>query len=311
MKTTNYKTMKYPQRYVKSTDPDFPERLRQDCIRAKPSGLYLVGRFPDPRKKAVAIIGARACTEYGRSEARRFGRILAESGVEIISGMAAGIDSAAQEGALEGGGNTYAVLGCGADVCYPASSRNLYERIAEGNGGILSEYPPGAKPLAYHFPIRNRLISGLADLVLVIEARRKSGSLLTVNDALEQGRDVFALPGRSTDPLSEGCNSLIEDGAMIAFDPAQILAALGLAERNRRNKDLTLEFSGDPDSEKVYGILDTEGMSVGQITLLSGLPADRSAEILVRLVSDGFAAELEPGRFVKRTIRIRQSNHFR
>jgi len=139
--------------------------------------------------------------------------------------MAAGIDAAGQNGALENGGESYAVLGCGVDICYPPSNIRLFELLAD-QGGLISEYPPGTGPLRFHFPQRNRLISGLSDVVLILEAGERSGSLITADQALEQGRDVMALPGRLGDPLSIGCNSLIRQGAAIISAPADILMLL-------------------------------------------------------------------------------------
>ena len=147
---------------------------------------------------------------------------MASRGITIISGMARGIDGIAQTAALDAGGRSYAVLGCGVDICYPEENRSLYDRLLQ-QGGILSEYPPGTPPEARLFPLRNRIISGLADAVLVIEARKKSGTLITVDMALEQGRDVFALPGRVSDSLSDGCNRLIRQGAAPATCPEDLL----------------------------------------------------------------------------------------
>ena len=160
--------------------------------------------------------------------ARAFGGELAKAGVAVISGMARGIDGLGQQAALEQGGRTYAVLGCGADVCYPASNRKLYQEIVEKGGGILSVFPPGTPPVKGQFPERNRIVAGLADLVLVVEARQKSGTLITVDMALEQGKNVYAVPGRLTDRLSDGCNLLIRQGAGIALAPGDILAELKL-----------------------------------------------------------------------------------
>ena len=213
-------------RLVRRQDEDYPDALRQ--IHAPPQLLYVRGALPDPKKKSVAIVGARACSAYGKAEAVRFARELAAHGVQIISGMAAGIDAWAHHGALEAGGATFAVLGTGVDICYPASSRRIYERMPREGGGILSEFSPGDAGEPWHFPVRNRIISGLADLVLVVEARRKSGSLITADLALEQGRTVFAVPGRNADRTSEGCNYLIAQGAGIATDPGAILCELGL-----------------------------------------------------------------------------------
>ncbi|MBR2188208.1 MAG: DNA-processing protein DprA [Eubacterium sp.] len=214
---------------IRRDDPAYPEKLR--AYARMPEELYVIGRLPDPAGKCVAIVGARRCSNYGYSEAKRFGKVLAEHGVQVISGMALGCDAAGHEGALEGGGRTFAVLGSGADVCYPSSNRLLYEQILRTGGGILSEFEPGTPAAGWHFPIRNRIISALSDLVLVAEARRKSGSLITVEYALEQGKAVYAIPGRNRDPASAGCNHLISEGAGIATCPEDILAELGLSER--------------------------------------------------------------------------------
>ena len=201
---------------------DFPPKLRD--LPAMPRRLYYCGSLPGGGPSA-AIIGARRCSAYGRHQAALFARVLALNGISIISGMARGIDSCAQTAALEAGGRSYAVLGCGVDVCYPPTSRELYQRLP-ARGGILSEFDPGTQPIAWHFPARNRIISGLADIVLVIEARPGSGSLITANFALEQGRTVYALPGRVTDAYSEGCNQLIAQGASVALSPDVILEEL-------------------------------------------------------------------------------------
>ena len=185
--------------------------------------LFEPGTGPEgAREPAAAIIGARLASGYGREQARRFSRRLSSRGITIISGMAMGIDGIAQKAALDAGGKTCAVLGCGVDICYPEENRDLYERLLK-EGGLISEYPPGMPPQAKLFPQRNRIISGLSDLVLVIEARKQSGTLITVDMALEQGREVFALPGRVSDALSDGCNRLIRQGAGAATCPEDIL----------------------------------------------------------------------------------------
>ena len=201
----------------------FPYRLQQ--IPDPPFCIYVKGGLPAAQMPCVAIVGARACSTYGRSVAYSFGKELAEAGVGIISGMARGIDGIAQEGAVAGGGKTFAVLGGGVDFCYPPEHKGLYEAVCQ-TGGVISEYVPGTEPRANFFPERNRIISGMADLVLVIEARKRSGTYITVTQALEQGRDVFAVPGRVTDALSDGCNSLIKDGAGLADSTETILRAL-------------------------------------------------------------------------------------
>ena len=206
--------------FVSVLEEGFPEKLRE--IPDPPFGIYYKGSMPSEEQPAAAIIGARLASGYGREQARRFGRQIGARGIAVISGMARGIDGIAQKAALDAGGKSFAVLGCGVDICYPEENRELYERLQQ-EGGVLSEYPPGMQPVAKLFPPRNRIISGLSDLVLVIEARKKSGTLITVDMALEQGREVYALPGRVSDALSDGCNRLIRQGAGPATCPQDIL----------------------------------------------------------------------------------------
>ncbi len=210
----------------------YPARLKE--LPGMPKQLYYIGRFPDDDKPTAAIVGARLCSPYGRIQAFNYGKFLSEHGVQVISGMAAGIDAEGHKGALEGGTPTFAVLGNGVDICYPSSSRGIYRRIPEKNGGIISEYEPGTKGRAYYFPARNRIISGLADLVLVVEAKEKSGSLITAACALEQGKMVYAIPGAVNDALSRGCHKLIYDGAGIAYSPEILLDEWGLSVKKRQ-----------------------------------------------------------------------------
>ena len=204
-------------------EPDFPERLL--AIPDPPFGLFYKGRLPSGNLRSCAVIGSRMCSAYGASEARIFARRLSKSGVQIISGMARGVDGIAGEEAVQTKGMSFAVLGGGADICYPKENRRLYDALCL-QGGVLSEYPPGTQPKAPLFPVRNRLISGLADVLLVIEAREKSGTLITVDRALEQGKSVYALPGRVSDSTSSGCNKLIMQGAQIAVSPEYLLEDL-------------------------------------------------------------------------------------
>ena len=190
----------------------YPSRLRN--IYRAPYALYVRGKLPTETGVTAAIVGARVCTEYGRKMAYELSERLAKAGVEVISGLANGIDTSGHSGALAAEGKTFAVLGCGVDICYPACNCEIYQKIWK-TGGILSEYPPGVEPKAGLFPERNRIISGLSDLVVIMEAREKSGSLITADFAMEQGKDVYALPGRVTDTLSAGCNRLIRQGAGI------------------------------------------------------------------------------------------------
>ena len=204
---------------------EYPERLKQ--YSGMPKELYVQGELPDERIPIVAIVGARMCSAYGRHQAFTYAKLLAQHGVQVISGMALGIDGAAHEGAIAGNGKTFAVLGCGVDVCYPARNKKLYHDILTC-GGIISEFPKGSPPLRRNFPMRNRIISALADVTLIIEAKERSGSLITADFAMEQGRTVLALPGRVDDELSRGCNRLISQGAGIAYSVESVLAELNM-----------------------------------------------------------------------------------
>lgn len=201
-----------------------PERYRAGHD-SPPAHLYVRGEY-DPERPAVAIVGARACSTYGRSVARSLARELASSGVAIVSGLARGIDTEAHRGALEGGAPTYAVLGCGIDQDYPHTNASLAREIVEAGGAILSEYPPGVEPAPWRFPARNRIIAGLADAVVVVEARERSGALITVDFALSAGVPVGAVPGEITSSLSAGTNDLISSGVARIVTRARDVAVL-------------------------------------------------------------------------------------
>lgn len=203
-------------------DGEYPKRLRS--IPNPPYAVYCMGSLPKEGCPSAAVIGARECSEYGRYVAEAFAGEMAGAGVAIVSGMARGIDGIGQAAALKKGGKTYAVLGNGVDVIYPLSNRRLYHEILDKGGGVLSVFPPGTAPKKQYFPERNRIVAGLSDILLVVEARIKSGTWITVDMALEQGKNVYAVPGRLTDRLSDGCNLLIRQGAGIALSPKDIMA---------------------------------------------------------------------------------------
>lgn len=244
----------------------YPETLR--CIQEPPKALYALGQMPSPEEKRVAVIGARACSEYGRRMARQFGEDLAGQGIAVVSGMARGIDGISQRYALEAGGISYAVLGCGVDVCYPRENRALYDTLRV-QGGILSEYVPGTEAKAQLFPPRNRIISGLSDVIVVVEARKKSGTIITVDMALEQGKEVMVVPGRVGDGLSEGCNDLLRQGAAPVLESADILKLLGMEEKgNRKGADGTSqeERAGLSGKERLlYALLDEYPRSIDEL----------------------------------------------
>lgn len=279
--------------YYGKNHPMYPEKLKS--LDAVPAGLHVLGRLPDPRKKTAAIVGARSCTSYGRRQARYFARRLSECGVQVVSGLASGVDAAAHEGALEGGEKTFAVLGSGVDVCYPRENFGIYRRIAEDGGGILSEFEMGSRPLGWHFPRRNRIISGLSDLVLVVEARAKSGALITADCALEQGKAVYAIPGKLDDPLSEGCNHLLFQGAGIALCPEVLLEELG-ADRKTEIKKSDENLRKLPKLfQKVYRHLDQKGKSLEMLSRETGIDVQETARILMILELEGLAEEYGSG----------------
>lgn len=243
-------------RFVSRIDEDFPEKLKN--IPNAPFAIYVKGKLPDPNIPSVAVIGARMCSDYGRFMARQFGRDLAIAGIQVISGMARGVDGIAQGAAVAAGGASFGVLGCGVDICYPPENKEIYDALSL-NGGLISEFPPGMEPVARFFPMRNRIISALADALVVVEARRKSGTTITVDTALEQGREVFAVPGRASDRLSDGCNYLISQGAGVAISAADVIDRIwtvrGGYEAQEKietaledERELTV-CGGDPDDE--------------------------------------------------------------
>ena len=276
-------------KYVTKNSNEYPERLRS--LAGMPEKLYYIGRFPEDDKPTAAIVGARMCSAYGRIQAFNYARYLSENGVQVISGMAAGIDAEGHKGALEGGTPTFAVLGNGVDICYPSSSRSIYRRIPENNGGIISEYSPGTGGRAYHFPARNRIISGLSDLVLVVEAKEKSGSLITAACALEQGKTVYAIPGAVNDALSRGCHKLIYDGAGIAYSPEVLLDEWGLSVKKKTKLSQKTKLGLATDLDLVYSCLDLRPKNLDHIIRKTGFPPGKTASILAQLTVMGLVRE--------------------
>ena len=286
--------------FVSCEHPGYPARLRM--LSQKPGGLFIRGELPKDGCPSVAIVGARTCSPYGRSIALWFGRELAGAGVQIISGMAAGIDGYGHQGALEGGGKTFGVLGGGVDICYPELQRELYMQL-EREGGLLSESPPGIRPMRHLFPLRNRIISGLADLVLIIEAKAKSGSLITADLALEQGRDVYAVPGRLGDPLSAGCNNLICQGAGIALSPEQILDEIGINRKLKNSNKKGSEEHEKNDLEKaenmVYSCLGLQPQNPEELCIATTFPLVEVMRILTVLELKGYAKEIYKNNYIR------------
>lgn len=301
-------------RFLLREEEGYPERLRK--IPDAPYGVFYKGKLPEENSLSVAMIGARDCSQYGSFVAAELGKYLAGQGVQIISGMARGIDGISQEAALQAGGLSFGVLGCGVDICYPAQNRKLYERLL-AQGGVLSVHPPGTEARAQNFPPRNRIVSGLADVVVVIEARNKSGTLITVDMALEQGKDVYVVPGRITDRLSDGCNSLIRQGAGVILSPSDFYKEIltGWEERKGMCKEeksgggqasagggMEEEQRVSPQLQQVYHVLDLYPQSLEQI--LSKLPDSfnhlQVNTSLIRLCVEGVAIQLSPGYFCRK-----------
>ena len=273
-------------RIIKKGDSDYPEKLLR--IKKPPEKLYLRGYLPDPKKKIVSIVGARNCTDYGSTLAKIIARILSLNDVQIISGLAMGIDTQGHMGAIEVDKPTYAVLGCGVDICFPAHNSNIYERILDSGGGIMSEVEIGMPPLAYNFPLRNRIISGLSDIVIVVEARDKSGSLITADYALEQGKTIFACPGRVGDSLSRGTNNLIKQGAYILTSADDVLEHLGLIVDGlipKVEKDIS---KLDYFERMIYDKLEDETLHIDQIVERTKLPVSKCLNVLMSLELNGF-----------------------
>lgn len=278
-------------------EAEYPDVYRQ--LYEPPAVLFYKGRLPEADMPLAAIVGARDCSAYGREMAEYFARSLAERGIGIVSGLAYGIDSAAHRGALQVSGYTLGILGTGADVCYPKENEYLYEHMIH-TGGVLSEFLPGEAPKQYHFPRRNRLISGLASCLLVMEAKKRSGSFITVEHALEQGKEVFALPGRVGDVLSEGCNRLIRSGAALLQTPEQVVEYFEnfceIIEPSEKNKKEGLAG----DEKLVYSCLDLSPRHFQVILEATGLSLARLAQVLLQLEQKEWITQPAEGFYVLR-----------
>ena len=315
-------------RLLPLSDAAYPGRLKN--IYDPPALLYCKGRLPLlDDLLCVAVVGTRDCTPYGVACAEKLGFGLASGGAAVVSGLAKGIDAAAIRGALRAGGVTVGVVGNGLDVYYPHESRYLYEDVASA-GILLSEYPPGTEPASGHFPVRNRIISGLSLAALVVEAPEKSGALITAATALEQGRDVFAVPGPIDAPASVGCNCLIRDGAGLVSDASDILReyegrfVLNLKEIRKQPETLGYQARMAPEPKPVAPTLslrhsdaeltddqiavlkalsDTEPMQVDDLTELVEIPTRRVLSALTVLEIDQYVAQ-HPGKRYTRTVTV-------
>ncbi len=301
--------------FLLQEDADYPRRLRY--IPDPPFALFVKGTLPREDVLSVAVIGARECSEYGKFVAKGLGRTLGECGISVISGMARGIDSISQMAALEAGGVSFGVLGCGVDICYPGGNRTLYEQL-QTTGGILSTYVPGTQPRPQNFPPRNRIVSGLADVVVVVEARSKSGTLITVDMALEQGKEVYVVPGRITDRLSDGCNQLLKQGAGIILSPDAFVEEIGGVRRTgkeifRKKPDTADSNVGERQSANlqagkpggkqrvIYQALELTPQSLEEISRRTGevYSVIEISTALMELCMMQMAVQVTPGHFRK------------
>ena len=291
---------KYDQKLITRRDKGFPEKLK--TIPNAPYGLFYIGNLPSSYDKCVAIVGARRCSEYGRSTAYNLAKELTKRGYIIVSGMALGIDNASHQGALSEDGVSVAVFGCGVDICYPRGNIGTYTTITK-RGAVISENYPETKPIAYNFPPRNRIISALANQVVIIEARERSGSLITADFALSQGRDVYALPGRICDSLSGGCNRLLEQGAGIITsipDFINNIEDVRISTLYNEEESTDNAFSSEEDRE-VYNSLDFYPKSIEDVVRETNLELLNVLSAIMNLCSMGYIREA----FVNQYIRLK------
>jgi DNA processing protein len=276
-------------------DEDYPERLRE--IGAPPPVLYIWGRL-DPRDRwAAAIVGTRRPTSYGRSVTQDLAAALSVHGVTVVSGLARGIDGLGHNAALDAGGRTLAVLGSGLDQIYPPEHRNLAEKIA-ACGAVVSDYPLGTRPEGRNFPPRNRIISGLSLAVVIVEAGEGSGALITADFAAEQGRDLYAVPGRIYSRASRGTNALIRSGAQPLTSVEDLLEGLNL-DLMARHEQADQELPEDEKERSVYKVLSSDPVHVDEIQVLCGLPVSEVAAALALLELKGRVRQVGGMQYVR------------
>jgi DNA processing protein len=269
-------------------DADYPRRLKE--IDQPPPTLYVRGSLLPEDQLAIAIVGTRRITVYGRQVAEDTATILAQNAVTVVSGLARGVDAAAHQAALKAGGRTIAVLGSGVDRIYPPENRKLAEQITE-NGAVISDYAPGTPPDSLNFPPRNRIISGLSIATLVVEAGTESGALITATYAAEQGREVFAVPGNINAPQSRGANRLIRDGARPLLHPMDLLEALEL-EHVQQHVQAQILFPADEVETKILGIIQNEPVHVDEIRARTDLPIEKVSATLSLMELKGIVRQV-------------------
>ncbi len=276
-------------------DDDYPENLRQ--VPLSPPVIFAQGELVEEDRLAVALVGTRQASAYGREVARGLARELAHNGITVVSGLALGIDATAHEAALEAGGRTIAVLGSGVDQIYPAKNRKMALAMIQ-QGGLISEYPLGTRPEANNFPPRNRIISGLSLAIVVVEAGQRSGALITAKFAAEQGRDVFAVPGSILQPSSAGCNALIQDGALPLLSINDLLEQLHL-ERVSVQREARQTIAADPTERLLLAHLSSEPVHLDEIVRLSAMPAAQVNGLLAMMELKGLVRQSGSMRYIK------------
>jgi DNA processing protein len=287
-------------------DDNYPLFLRE--IYDPPPLIYFMGDINVVKSFCLAIVGSRRNTLYGKEIAYKFASILSDYGVTIVSGMARGIDTWAHKGVIDVGGKTAAVLGCSLEICYPPENKTIREKIID-NGLLISEFPPGSSPLPQNFPRRNRIISGLSQGIIVVEAGEKSGALITAEFALEHGREVFAIPGSISSPYSKGCHKLIKEGAKLVENVEDILEELqfsfeiegfpssdnkGQKKIVNNNSDVQLNFSADEFN--LLEVVPYEALTLEEIAIHSNMPLSKVNALLLELELKGVIKQL-PGKY--------------
>jgi DNA processing protein len=291
---------KYKVKVLTIKDDSYPKNLK--TIHDPPPVLYFKGTIIEKDKNSISIVGSRKATYYGKMVAENISKDLALRGFSIISGMARGIDTISHKGALSVNGRTIAVLGCGIDIIYPPENRKLAREIEE-SGAVITEFPFSTLPERQNFPRRNRIISGLSLGTVVVEAAQKSGSLITADFALEQGREVFAVPGNIISPLSNGTNNLIKQGAKLVNTYQDILEELPIVikEETTNNEEINpKQFSLSEEDKIIYEIINTKPIYINEIIKTSKLPPSKVSEVLLNLELKDLIKEIEGKKYIKR-----------
>jgi DNA processing protein len=298
-------------RKITLDDPEYPKQLKN--IHKPPAELYVNGSLIPQDEMAVAIVGSRRASLYGLEMAEKLGYDLALRGVTVVSGMARGIDTAAHRGALKAKGRTIAVMGSGHGYIYPAENKKLYAEIAK-TGAVITEYPDDAEPLPFHFPQRNRIISGLSLGVVVVEAAKDSGALITADLAADQGKEVFAIPGKISSSTSSGTNTLIRDGAKLIQSVDDIISELSLRELKEVSADEKAALDGkirrmtksyiynalNDDERKVYKALSDEPVHIDDIIGKAGLERANAVKVLLNLQLKKLIQEVPGKQYVRK-----------